>query len=210
MISDMISNVKLDLHNLDMEFKQLEQGVGLVRPDDIAIKLDQINTFLNDIDGKVANESKAMRDNSKRRLQALRSDHLRIKNSLDSFLKRQERLNYSYQRKELFAGASQGSRYENRNDQALDMAESGSLDRSSNMINDYIASGQETLSELLGQRERLKGVQRQVLDIMNYLGIGNSIMKAIERRDITDKYLVFAGMFVVLLLIFIIYFYLRK
>lgn len=206
----MISNVKLDLHNLDMEFKQLEQGVGTVRPENISFKLDQINSFLNDIDGKVANESKAMRDNSKRRLTALRSDHMRIRNSLDSFLKRQEKLNYSYQRKELFAGASQGSRYENRNDEALDRAESGSLDRSSNMINDYIASGQETLNELLGQRERLKGVQRQVLDIMNYLGIGNSIMKAIERRDLTDKYLVFGGMAVILLVIFIIVFYLRK
>lgn len=206
----MISNVKLDLHNLDVEFKQLEQGVGIVRPENISFKLDQINSFLNDIDGKVANESKAMRDNSKRRLTALRSDHMRIRNSLDSFLKRQEKLNYSYQRKELFAGASQGSRYENRNDEALDRAESGSLDRSSNMISDYIASGQETLNELLGQRERLKGVQRQVLDIMNYLGIGNSIMKAIERRDLTDKYLVFGGMAVILLVIFIIVFYLRK
>lgn len=210
MISDMISNVKLDLHNLDLEVKELEQGVGNVGPNDISFKLDQILNCLKDIEGKVSNESKAIKDNNKRRILTLRSDHTRIRNSLELFLKRQEKTNYSYQRKELFSSSTLANRHENKNDHALDMAESGSLDRSSKMINDYITSGQETLSELIGQKERLKGVQRQVLDIMNYLGIGNSIMKAVERRDLIDKYIVFGGMIVVLLVIYFVWYFLRK
>ena len=78
------------------------------------------------------------------------------------------------------------------------------------MLNEYIATGQETLSELLGQRDRLKGVQRKVLDIMNYLGLSSSIMRAVEKREIFDKYIVYAGMIIILIIIFIIWYYFRK
>ncbi len=78
------------------------------------------------------------------------------------------------------------------------------------MINQYIAIGQNTLQDLLAQKERLKSVQRKVLDILNYLGLSNSIMKAVEKRDVTDKWIVIIGMVIVLALLFWIWWYLKK
>jgi len=70
------------------------------------------------------------------------------------------------------------------------------------MINNYLAIGQETLSNLVSQKERLKGVQKTTLDMLNYLGISNSLMRSVERRDSVDKWIVYIGMFLILLLLF--------
>ena len=79
----------------------------------------------------------------------------------------------------------------------LEMAERDSLHRSSQMVGEYLAHGQETLNELLDQKARLKGIQRKVFDIMNYLGVSQSIIKAVEKRDLTDKWIVLSGMVIV-------------
>jgi hypothetical protein len=89
------------------------------------------------------------------------------------------------------------------------MAESGSLERSSHMMNEYLSVGRETLNELFSQRERVKGVQRKALDILNYLGIANSIMKSSEQMDVVDKWMVVAGMLLVLSLILFLWLYYR-
>lgn len=75
------------------------------------------------------------------------------------------------------------------------------MSRSSNMVNNYIAIGQETLSNLMSQKERLKGVQKTTFDMLNYLGISNSLMRSVERRDKIDKWFVYIGMILILLLI---------
>lgn len=75
------------------------------------------------------------------------------------------------------------------------------MSRSSNMVSNYIAIGQETLSNLMSQKERLKGVQKTTFDMLNYLGISNSLMRSVERRDKIDKWFVYIGMILILLLI---------
>jgi golgi SNAP receptor complex member 2 len=112
----------------------------------------------------------------------------------------------SQQRTELLGSANHNS----SNDLELEMAENGSLSRSSQLVNNYIEVGKETLNELVSQRERLKSIQRRVLDMFNYLGLSNSLMKGIENRDNIDKWIVFAGMIIVLVIIFLVYKFLRK
>jgi Golgi SNAP receptor complex protein 2 len=75
------------------------------------------------------------------------------------------------------------------------------------MINNYLAIGQETLSSLMSQRDRLKGVQKKTLDMLNYLGISNSLMRSVERRDNVDKWIVYIGMILILLLVFYLLFW---
>jgi Golgi SNAP receptor complex protein 2 len=62
--------------------------------------------------------------------------------------------------------------------------ESKSLDSSSNMMSSLLNQGSDSLNELQGQRDRLKGVQRAVFDIGRSLGISKGVLRAIERRDI--------------------------
>ena len=91
-----------------------------------------------------------------------------------------------------------------------EIAENSSLNNSSRMMNDYLAVGKETLGNLLSQRERIKSVQRKVLDILNYLGLSNTIIKVVERRDSVDKWIVYAGMILITALLFVVYFYFRR
>ena len=52
----------------------------------------------------------------------------------------------------------------------------------------------------------MRWVNRKMLDIGNKIGLSNSTMRMIERRDATDAYLVFGGMVVTLLVIYFLYF----
>ncbi len=140
-------------------------------------------------------------------MQHLRTIYNTIKTSLVGLLKRKEKMNYSTQRRELFSGARPE---EDKDAMALELAENGSLDRSGRMMNEYISVGQETLNELVGQKERLKNIQRKVFDIMNYLGLANSIMKSVDGRETVDKYIVYAGMTLITMLIFAIWFFLKQ
>ena len=84
--------------------------------------------------------------------------------------------------------------------------EADSLASSKGMVNELLMSGQASLSSLVGQRQRMRWINRKMLDMGNKLGLSNSTMRMIERRDATDAYLVFGGMVVTLLVIYFLYF----
>ena len=121
-------------------------------------------------------------------------------------MRRREQLKYEQDRRDLFGNSMDGG---GRVNVDLELAEGESLDRSSSMVQDYISAGQETLQELLSQKDRLKGVHRRVLDIMGYLGVSASIMKAVERRDAIDKWIVYCGIFLVSVFTFLLWWYFR-
>lgn len=74
-------------------------------------------------------------------------------------------------------------------------------------VDDMIATGSNILSSLVNQRSTLKGAQKRLLTIGSTLGLSNHTMKLIERRFVEDKYIMFGGMFVTLLVIaLVIYF----
>ena len=56
------------------------------------------------------------------------------------------------------------------------------------------------------QRQRLRGVRGVLTDIGNRLGVTQSTMRIIERRDITDAYLVAAGMVITGLVFYLVWF----
>jgi Golgi SNAP receptor complex protein 2 len=84
--------------------------------------------------------------------------------------------------------------------------EADSLANSQGMMNELLASGQANLSNLVGQRSRMRWVNRKMFDIGNKIGLSNSTMRMIEKRDATDAYLVLGGMIVTLLVIYFLYF----
>jgi hypothetical protein len=52
----------------------------------------------------------------------------------------------------------------------------------------------------------MRGVKKMVLNIGNTLGLSSQTMRMIENRDENDMYLVFAGMFVTCIVIYIVWF----
>ena len=205
MLDELLPEDKRRLSELELQLSLLEDGSTTVNFSDLAIGVTEMATRMDELEILVNNESKTRRNDMRRRVQHLRNTHSFIKKSLENYGRRTHQNMYELQRQELFSNISA------RDSETIDleMAENASLSRSNVMMNDYLASGRDTLNELTSQRERLQGVQSKVLQMLHLLGVSSSIMRAVENRDYFDKILVFTGMFVILVFIFFVYFFWR-
>lgn len=206
MISELLPEEKRRLHELEQQFAELERGNSTtIRVSDIVLGLQEMNIRLDELDKRASGESKSHRDDYKRRVVYLRNSYNHIKSSLESFAKRKGLSLYEHNRAELFGNAD--LELGSRPVKDEEIAENTSLSNSEKMIREYLSVGQSTLSELVSQRDRLKNVQRRVFDILNYLGLSNSLMRAVEGRDRTDRLIVFGGMGLVTLLLVLIWWF---
>lgn len=207
MLSELLPEEKRKLHELEQQLIELERGNATIHASDISIGLNEMSARLDELDKLVLKEPKARRDDCRRRVQHLRTTYAHIRDSLQNLVRRKDRSRYDANRRDLFAES-------NRNIEAGDieaeLAENSSLQRSGRMLNEYIAVGQETMSNLMSQKERLKGIQRKAFDILNSLGIANTLMRAVERRDSVDQWIVYGGMVFIVVLIVLVYMYLAR
>jgi Snare region anchored in the vesicle membrane C-terminus len=67
-------------------------------------------------------------------------------------------------------------------------------------VSGILATGASALDALVGQRIRLKGARRKVMDVMNTTDTGRRLIAQIERRDSRDMILLYALMLCILLL----------
>eukprot|EP00048_Salpingoeca_helianthica_P024543 m.33202 g.33202 ORF g.33202 m.33202 type:complete len:219 (-) comp9451_c0_seq2:42-698(-) len=74
-------------------------------------------------------------------------------------------------------------------------------------MDDLLANARGILGNLHEQRGVLKGAQRRLLDIANTLGLSNSVMRFIEQRETQDRFILFAGMIITLLVMYAFYYY---
>lgn len=74
-------------------------------------------------------------------------------------------------------------------------------------VDNMISSGHGVLENLRSQRLTLKGAQRKILDLANTLGLSNTVMRLIERRTVQDKFILYGGMVVTLIIMFLIWKY---
>ena len=84
--------------------------------------------------------------------------------------------------------------------------EAKSWQQSQYMVNDLIANGEASLNSLVNQRQALGGVGRLLAGIDDSLGISNTTMKVIERRDVTDAYFVLGGCVITCIVIYFVWF----
>jgi Golgi SNAP receptor complex protein 2 len=183
---------------------------GLIYPSELFLSLDELSLQLDLMENLAQRELPAQREMWKRKILELREDAQSIRMQGEHYDRmvsagiRQRR-----ERDELLA--------RRRNDRTVGgggaademqqlTEEADSLENSRGMINELLETGANSLSSLIGQRSRMRWVNRKMLDIGNKLGLSNSTMRMIERRDATDAYLVFGGMIVTLLVIYFLYF----
>jgi len=75
-------------------------------------------------------------------------------------------------------------------------------------MDELLHSGSNILSNLRDQRSTLKGVQRKMLDLMTTLGLSNTVLRFIDRRTHQDKFILFGGMLLTCVIMFLIWKYL--
>lgn len=188
------------------QLSQVQNGV--LYPSELYLSLDELERQLDIMDDLVTRETPAQREVWKRKILELRHDALGIRRQGEHY-DRMVHANVRQQRErdELLTRRRKRANPGAEHDMNNLAEEASSLDQSQNMVGDLLSSGQASLGGLVEQRQRMRSVKRVVLDIGNRLGLSNSTMRIIERRDITDAYLVFGGMIVTCIVIYFCWFH---
>ncbi|XP_051114117.1 membrin-11-like [Andrographis paniculata] len=175
-----------------------DQGAAIRRD------LNQIQSICVDMDRLWRSiASKPQRDLWKRKIEQVSEEADSFRASLDKYqLRQQKRIQEAQERAELLGRASGDSHvlrifYDEA--QAVE-----SVRRSSRVLEESFATGVAILNKYSEQRDHLKRAQRKALDVVNTLGLSNSLLKLIERRSRVDKWIKYAGMVltIVILIVF--------
>ena len=182
---------------------------GLIDPSNLFLSLDELSRQLDIMSSLAQKETPAQRQMWERKILELREDSDGLRRQGEHYDRmvgagmRQRR-----EREELMMRRRRNRTTGNGDaDEMTQLAEEAdSLASSHGMMNDLLASGQSSLSSLENQRQKMRWINRAVLNIGNKLGLSQSTIRMIERRYTTDAYLVFGGMIITLLVIYCLYF----
>ncbi|KAL9993669.1 putative GOSR2/Membrin/Bos1 [Helianthus debilis subsp. tardiflorus] len=205
-LSDLYNRSRRLLLKTRDDLEKLERLFAAVDSPDLSVSvrrdISQIQTLCSEMDGlwrSVA--SKPQRDLWKRKVEqvAEEADSLRV--SLDRYMQRQQkRLQEAQERADLLGRTNGESshilRIFDEEAQAMESARN-----SSRMLEEATATGTAILAKYSEQRERLKGAQRKALDVLNTLGLSNSVLRIIERRNRVDQWIKYAGMILTLVVV---------
>lgn len=186
------------------QLAQVQQGS--LSASELYLVLEELHRQLDCMEQLSLNETPGNRDMWKRKINELRQEANSIKQQGQAAeYSRRSTTTYRREREELML-----RRRKNRAGGESDLqhlaGERQSLDQSHLMVDNLISQGENSLGNLVEQRQRLRGVNRVIANIGNSLGLSQSTMRIIERRDITDAYLVAAGMVVTCLVIYFVWF----
>jgi len=85
-----------------------------------------------------------------------------------------------------------------------------SVAASHQQLENIFAQGGAALVQMSGQRERLKRAHKKALDMLNKIGLSESLLKIAERRQKVDKMIVYGGMAGVTLLVLLVWWIVRS
>lgn len=66
-----------------------------------------------------------------------------------------------------------------------------------------IDHGENLLGNVKIQNSTLKEVKRKILSVSNTLGLSNTLIRMIERRSASDKYILYGGMIITCIIMFL-------
>jgi Golgi SNAP receptor complex protein 2 len=157
----------------------------------------------------VLRETPAQREVWRRKIQELREDAVGIRRQGEQFDRIvNTNVRHQKERDQLLTRRRQRKEYSNKDEQDLSNLadEAQSWQQSQYMVSDLIGQGEAQLAGLVDQRNRLGGVTRFIGQIGDSLGLSNSTMKIIERRDVTDAYFVLGGCVITSIVIYFVWF----
>uniref|UniRef100_A0A8D3EGA9 Golgi SNAP receptor complex member 2 n=1 Tax=Scophthalmus maximus TaxID=52904 RepID=A0A8D3EGA9_SCOMX len=206
------------------------QSVHLLE-NDLQARIDQIFNHLERLEILVSKEPLNRRQNAKfgagvklatgrgetvrdastpaARVDQLKYDVQHLRTALQNFQhRRYDREAQEREREELM------SRTFTTNDADTSIPMDETLQQNSNLHNahrgmdDLLGSSSSILNGLRDQRSTLKGTHKKMLDVANMLGLSNTVMRLIERRATTDKFIMIGGMLLTCVFMFLVIRYL--
>jgi len=171
--------------------------------------LDQAKGLLANMDSLVGSESAQKRDIWKHKMQNLREELKSLGAACDKEARRVgSKEQEEADRAALFGGGRRGGNMAGPSQE--DVENNVSLKRSTAAVDDLEARGMMMLGNLSGQKEMLKGAHKKVLDVMNTLGVSNSLIRVIERRQTMDLVWMVVGMVVTIAILAVTWIYFRR
>ncbi|KAF5457029.1 hypothetical protein F2P56_021167 [Juglans regia] len=150
--------------------------------------------------------SKSHRDLWKRKVEQVAEEAESLKQSLDKHsLRNQKRLMEAKERAELLGRANGQSHVLRIFDEEAQAMQS--CLNSTRMLEEASSTGEAILSAMSGSRERLKKAHRKALDVLNTVGLSNSVLRLIGRRHHVDNWIKYAGMVLTYCIYIYIYIY---
>ncbi|XP_002525701.2 membrin-11 [Ricinus communis] len=146
--------------------------------------------------------AKPQRDLWKRKVEQVAEEAESLKQSLDRYFSRnQRRTREAQERAELLGRANGESAHVLRifDEEAQAMQ---AVHNSKSMMEESLSTGYAILSKYSEQRQRLKNAQRKALDVLNTVGLSNSVLRLIERRSRVDRWIKYVGMLITLALMY--------
>ncbi|PON78019.1 GOSR2/Membrin/Bos [Parasponia andersonii] len=147
--------------------------------------------------------AKSLRDLWKRKVEQVAEEAESLKQSLDKyFLRNQKRVTEAKERAELL-GRANGDSAHVLTIFGEEVHARQSIRNSSRLLEEATATGEAILFKYSEQRERLKRAQRKALDVLNRVGLSNTMLKLIEKRHRVDRSIKYAGMILTVVVVFI-------
>ena len=182
---------------------------GVLQASELFLSLEELSRQLDTMQQLVMRERPQQREVWKRKIQELRTESEGIRRQASHYDKvvntnvRRQR-----ERDELLTRRRQTNRFSSTGERDMSNLadEAKSWQQSQYMVDDLIANGEASLDNLRQQRERMTGINKFLGQIDDKLGISNSTMKIIERRDITDAYLIAALSLLTMVVIYFTWF----
>ncbi|KAI7838538.1 hypothetical protein COHA_007681 [Chlorella ohadii] len=185
-----------------------EQNARAIVPAGLAAELQQQLQQLQRLSGELdavwrmqsLREPAAKRDLWKRKVEQVAEEADALRAGMDRFGHRQQRRHVEEaQRRELMErGAGGGGPLM---DVDAEMKAARHVHRSKQVLEEAYETGVGIIGAMSGQRDRLKATHRKVLDVLNRIGLSDSVLRLAERRQRLDKLLVYGGMLLTLLLV---------
>lgn len=179
---------------------------------DLQKQLGQLQKLSVDMDGlwrmQSMREAASKRDLWKRKVEQVAEEADALRGALDKFGVRQHRRCVEEAtRQELMQRRADGKP---SMDLGAEVAARRSVQNSKAVIEEAYQTGVGVLGAMAGQRETLKSAQRKVLDVLNAVGLSDSVLRIAERRIAVDKLIAYGGMVFITGLLFGMYWWLNK
>eukprot|EP00201_Polytomella_parva_P006836 CAMPEP_0175073674 /NCGR_PEP_ID=MMETSP0052_2-20121109/20744_1 /TAXON_ID=51329 ORGANISM="Polytomella parva, Strain SAG 63-3" /NCGR_SAMPLE_ID=MMETSP0052_2 /ASSEMBLY_ACC=CAM_ASM_000194 /LENGTH=224 /DNA_ID=CAMNT_0016341611 /DNA_START=37 /DNA_END=708 /DNA_ORIENTATION=+ len=203
----LISNIRNGLERLELSEHQGNSSDLHGLSQDLQGQLKLLMKTSQEIDSVwrmlVIRESAGKRDIWKRKVEHVIDEVEFLRHALEKFtFREQKRLIERKHRDSLFERSDYGREGKPRLEESeLRSVAMGSVQRSKQYLEEIFESGSQVLLNMTQNKERLKRTQRKALDMLHYVGLGDSILKLIDRKQRMDTVLTYGGMVVVTLIV---------
>jgi Golgi SNAP receptor complex protein 2 len=188
--------------------ERLENTNGAVGPDlaqGVQQDLAQLQSGTLDMERLWHQLPASQRGLWKRKVEQVAEESNSLKLSLEKYLGRQRRRQVEAQEREDLMKRLNGdsaSVLQVYDEEAQVMQ---SVQNSSRMLEDAFAAGTAVLAKYADQRDRLKAAQRKALDVLNTVGLSNSVLRVIERRHRLDKWISYGGIVLTIIIVIVVW-----